>query len=128
MFKKDESKEIKVGRMVLTEDDLRFTVQYNGEVFTLKHLAPFERQAVEADIVRRLGGYPRDSHNENHVAMVEAAAYVEASIIFDESPEWFKSAWTCLDEDCIVELYRGLLRFQKEFRDRFKSNKPEGSN
>lgn len=122
--KKENAEEIKVGRMVLTEDDLTFTVTYNAEIFTMRHLAPYERQAVEADIVRRLGGYARDTHNQNHVAMVEAAAYVDATVVLEESPSWFKSAWTCYDEDCIVELYRGLLSFQTKFREQFKEHKP----
>ena len=125
--KREESKEFKVGRLVLNEDDLKFQVNYKDELFTIKHLAPYERQVVEAEIVRRLGGFPRNAHDPNHVAMVEAMAYVEASIIREESPDWFKSAWTCYDEDCIVELYRGLLDFSSQFQQRLAGGPSEGS-
>lgn len=125
--REEASKEIKIGRTILNEDDLKFTVTYKGDVFVMRHLAPYERDSVELEISRRLGGMPREAHDPNHVGMVEARAYVNASIVKDEAPEWWKSADTCYDEDCIVELYRGLLNFKSEFRDRFKGDEPKGS-
>lgn len=121
------SEDIKIGTKVLTEDDLKFTVVYNGEVFTLRFPTPFEKAAIEAEIARKLGGYSRDSFPADHLAMVEAAAYVNQLVIAEESPSWFKSAWTCYDEQCIVNLYRGYLQFRGNFQSRIRGSGPEGS-
>ena len=116
------SKDVQIGRNILTEDDLKFTVTYEGEVFTLRYPTPFEVSQIEADIVRRLGGYPRSSFAQEHLAMIEATAYANELVIRDESPAWFKSAWTCYDPDCIKELFRGYLAFSGEFQDRLRNN------
>lgn len=119
------SEEIKIGKKVLSEDDLKFTVQYNGEVFTLRYPTPFEKAAIESEIVRKLGGFSRASFPQDHLAIVEATAYVDQLIVSNESPDWFKSAWTCYDESCIVTLYQGYLRFRGDFQTRIRSSGPE---
>lgn len=120
------SDEIKVGNKVLTEDDLKYTVQYNGEIFTLRFPTPYEKAGIEAEIARKLGGYPRSSFPPEHVAMVEATAYVHSLVVPGESPAWFKSAWTCYDDQCIVELFQGYLRFRGKFQERIRGSGPEG--
>lgn len=120
------SEEIKIGNKVLTEDDLKFTIQYNGEVFTLRFPTPYEKAAIESEIARKLGGYPRSSFPAEHVAMVEATAYVNQLLVPEESPAWFKSAWTCYDDQCIVELFQGYLRFRGKFQERIRDGGPEG--
>ncbi len=119
--------EIKIGKKVLSEDDLKFPVQYNGEIFTLRYPTPFEKAAIEAEVARRLGGFPRSSYPPEHLAMVEATAYVDQLVVSEESPDWFKSAWTCYDESCIVALYQGYLRFRGDFQIRIRGSGPEGS-
>jgi len=119
------SEEIKIGKKVLSEDDLKFTVQYNGEIFTLRYPTPFEKANIEAEIVRKLGGFNRASYPPEHLAVVEATAYVDQLIIPESSPDWFKSAWTCYDEGCIVALYQGYLRFRGKFQQRIRSSGPE---
>lgn len=121
------SEEIKIGNQVLTEDDLKFTVTYNGEVFTLRFPTPFEKAAIEAEIARKLGGFTRDSFPPEHLAMVEATAYVNQLVIPEESPSWFKSAWTCYDDQCIVNLFQGYLRFRGKFQARIRGDGPEAS-
>lgn len=118
----EKKEEYRVGEMVLTEDDLKFTVTYKGEIFTMRYPTPFELAAIEAEIVRKLGGFPRASYPTEHLAKVEATAYVEQLVIRDESPKWFKSAWTCYDDLCISELYGGYLRFRSAFQDRFRGD------
>jgi hypothetical protein len=119
------SEEIKIGKKVLSEDDLKFTVQYNGEIFTLRYPMPAERTAIEAEIVRRLGGFGRASFPPEHLAVVEATAYVDQLVIPEESPDWFKSAWTCYDESCTLALYRGYLQFRSKFQIRIRGSGPE---
>jgi len=114
-------KDIRIGQQIIHEDDLKFTVEYNGEVFTMKYPSPFEKAGIEADISRKLGGFARDTYPADHLALVEATAYADNLVIREESPEWFKSAWTCYDEACIGELYTSYLRFRGEFQSKLKS-------
>ena len=121
------SEEIKIGNKVLNEDDLKFTVTHNGEVFTMRMPTPFEKAAIEAEIARRLGGYSRDSFPSEHLAMVEATAYVNQLVVAEESPAWFKSAWTCYDDQCIVTLFQGYHRFRGKFQERIRGDGPQAS-
>lgn len=118
--------EIKIGKKILTEDDLKFTVTYNGEVFTLRYPTPFEKAAIESEIARKLGGFKRESFPPDHLALVEATAYVNQLVVPEDSPAWFKSAWTCYDEQCIGTLYTGYLRFRGDFQARIRGDGPEG--
>lgn len=122
------SEEIKIGKKVLSEDDLKFTVQYNGEIFTLRYPTPFEKAGIEAEIVRKLGGFNRASYPPDHLIVIEATAYVDQLVIPEESPDWFKSAWTCYDEACIAALYRGYLQFRSRFQIRIRGSGPERGN
>jgi hypothetical protein len=124
---KEESTTVKVGNKILSEDDLKFTVQYNGEIFTLRYPTPYEKAAIEADIARKLGGFTRESFPADHLAMIEATAYVNQLIIPEESPDWFKSAWTCYDDQCIGTLYQGYLRFRSSFQSRIRESGPKGN-
>lgn len=121
-----EKQEVRVGDQILSEDDLEFTVQYNGELFTLKYPSPFEKAQIEATIARMLGGYSRSSYPPDHLTMTEATAYVDAIVVKKKSPDWFKSAWTCYDETCILALYEGYLQFRNEFQERTAQNRPKG--
>jgi hypothetical protein len=123
----DEKAVIKIGNQVLSEDDLKFTVQYNGEIFTMRFPTPFEKAAIEAEIARKLGGFTRESFPEDHLAMIEATAYVNQLVVPEESPSWFKSAWTCYDDQCIVTLFHGYLRFRGSFQARIRDGRPEGA-
>jgi len=127
MSKQDESIQIRVGNQILTEDDLKFTVNYNGEIFTMRFPTPFEKAAIEADIARKLGGFSRESFPPEHLAMIEATAYVNQLMIPEECPAWFKSAWTCYDDQCIGALFQGYLRFRGSFQSRIREGGPEGS-
>ena len=115
-------KEIKVGKQVLREDELTFPVEYEGEIFTLKYPSPFEKSAIEVDIANRLGGFPRNSFTSDHVLMVTATAYVHNIIVREKSPDWFTSAWTCYDENCIGTLYQGYLEFRNKFPKRIRAD------
>jgi len=112
-------KEIKLGKKVLSEDDLKFPVTYDGEVFTLRYPTPYEKSAIEAEIVRRLGGFARNSFPAEHLLLVEATAYVDQLIVSKDSPSWF-NAWTCYDEACIEALYTGYLSFRGKFQKQLR--------
>jgi len=117
--------DIRIGQKVLHEDDLKFPVTYNGEIFVLKYPSPFEKAAIETDISRKLGGFARDTFPNDHLYMVEATAYVDNLVVREESPDWFKSAWICYDEACIGALYTGYLRFRGDFQTRIRDKRLE---
>lgn len=121
------AKEIRIGQQVIHEDDLKFPVEYNGETFVMKYPSPFEKSAIEVDIARRLDGNARSAFPADHVQMVEATAYVDNLVVRAESPGWFKSAWTCYDEELIGTLYTGYLRFRGDFQARIRAGELEGT-
>lgn len=128
MAKERNMEAFRLGQKVFHEADLEITVEYNGEIFTLKHPAPFQKAAIEAEIVRRLGGYARDSFPPEHLALIEATTYVDTLIIRDKCPRWWKGAWACYDEELIFALYRGYLQFRGEFQERIRGDgTPSGS-
>lgn len=128
MARERNEEAFKIGQQVFNESDLEFTVQYNGEVFTLKYPAPFQKAAIEAEIVRRLGGYARDAFSAEHVGLIEATTYAEALVIREKSPTWWKGAWACYDEELLYELFRGYYQFRGKFQERIRGDgTPEGS-
>lgn len=122
-----DKEEIRIGKKVLNEDDLKFTVQYNGELFTLHYPTFFEKAMIEGEIARRLNGFPRSSFNPDHIMMVEATCYVDQLVVIEESPDWWKTAWTCYDEGCVQALFNGYLRFRTDFQKRIRADGPKES-
>lgn len=126
-----DEKEYVLGKQVLTEDDLKFTVDYKGDTFTLRYPTPFVKTQIEADIARRLGGMARESFSMEALAQIEVTAYANALVVPSECPPWFskvKSLWDYYDENLAIELYRGYVSFRDRFRDdllndRFEANR-----
>jgi hypothetical protein len=112
------TKAIKLGQMLLNDEDLKIRVQYNGEMFTMRYPTPLEKAQIESDIARTLGGMPRSAFPEEHLFLVEATAYVNRLVVVEECPDWFKSAWTCYDERLTATLYGEYLTFRNSFRNR----------
>lgn len=125
----DEQKKVRIGKSVLTEDDLEFSVEYGGETFTLAYPNHFERAQIEAEIARKLQGLPRSSFPADHVTFVQAAVYVHALLVPEKSPEWVREAnsiWESYDEELVYALYRGYLQFHRDLRERVKSGDSGG--
>lgn len=122
----EENREYILGKQVLHEDDLKFTVKYKDENFVMRYPTTTMRAQIEADIARRIGGAPRESISPEALAVIEMTAYVNAIIVPSECPKWFqdnvKSLWDHYDELLIMELYRGYA----DFRDRFRDNLSNG--
>jgi len=118
---------IKLGKMILNDEDLKIKVQYNGEMFTMRYPNPMEKSQIESDIARTLNGMPRSSFSDDHLFLTEATAYVNRLVIPEESPEWFKSAWTCYDERLIATLYGEYLQFRNSFRERIADGQLHGA-
>lgn len=123
----EKDKTIQLGKNVLHQDDLKISVEYNGEVFTLRYPSPIQRAGIENEIARRLGGLPRESYDIDSLTLIIMSAYVENLYIPDECPDWFKGAWNCYDDELIANLYTGYLRFRDEFRNRVKQGKFSGA-
>ena len=121
-----KNKEIRIGQQIIHEDDLKFPVEYQGETFTLKYPSPYDRVLIETSISKHLGGLSRSSYPMEHLQLVEAMAYVDYLVVRDESPSWFKGAWTCYDEMCIQTLYTGYCSFRVEFQSKIEHGELEG--
>ena len=117
-----------IGKKVFSESDLEFVVDVDGEQFTLKHPAPWQKAGIETEIARRLGGFSRDSFSPEHVGIIEATTYVDALVVRDKSPNWRKGAWSCYDEKLIVKLFDGYYRFRGEFQERIRGDGSQGNN
>ena len=118
----DKDAKNKLAHKVLKEDDLRFDVNIDGEVFVMKYPLPFENGLIQGEVARRLGGFPRTSFSEEHVAMTEAYCYVEAMVIHEDSPSWFTSAWACPDDDVVLKLYQGYLQFRSKLQGQLRGD------
>ncbi len=114
-----------IGKQVLTEDDLKFPVEYKGEVFTLWYPNPQQRSIIETEITRRLGGVPREACSMEMVGLTTACAYVDNLMVPNESPTWFTSAWTCYDEELIATLYAGYLTFRDKIQTKIRDGEFE---
>jgi hypothetical protein len=117
-----ESKNIQLGQNILSEGDLLITAQYDGEEFTLQYPDPLQKSAIEVEIARRLGGFPRSTFSSDHVIMTEAHVIIDSLYIADKCPKWFVP-WKCLDERLIMVLYNAYLSFRDEFREKLRTGK-----
>lgn len=121
----EDPKEYVLGKQILHEDDLKFTVEYKGDKFTLRYPTTLVRAQIEADIARRIGGVPRESISPEALALIEMTAYVNALIVPSECPQWFQdnvtSLWEHYDEMLVMELYRGFADFRDRFRERLSN-------
>lgn len=124
---KEQEKTYRLGKTVLTESDLKIQIPYKGEVFTLRYPTPLQKSMIENEIARRLGGYPRASFSNDHLALVEACATIDILMIKEDCPKWFESPWTCLDEDLITDLFAGYFRFRDNIRARIRGSGVEES-
>ena len=126
MFNKEKIQQIKMGKTILNENDLKIAISYKGEIFTLQYPNPMLRSVIETEIARRLGGYPRSSFSADHITAVEACATIDSLMISNECPDWFDGPWTCVDDALIATLYNGYLRFRDQFRKKLRKDKLEG--
>ena len=122
-----EDKTIKIGRSILHESDLEIPIQYNGELFTLKYPEPWRQAAIEAEIARRLNGFPRASFSPEHLANIEAYVTVDLTYIPEKCPTWFKGPWMCYDEGVVVELIKGYFLFRDKFTQKLRDGGFEAS-
>ena len=110
-----------IGKQVLTEDDLKFPVEYKGDVFILRYPNPLQRSLIESEITRRLGGVPREACSIEMISLTTACAYIDNLVVSADSPSWFTSAWTCYDEEMIGTLYAGYLDFRDKIQKKIRA-------
>jgi len=119
-----DDKEIQIGKQVLHEDDLVINVSYKGEQFALRYPDPGIETAIQTEVARRLGGYPRTSFGPDYLAKLEALVTIDLLYIPEKCPEWFGGGpFTCYDEELITELYRSYVRFRSKFRENVRKNR-----
>jgi len=116
-----EEKSYQIGKQIIAEHDLQFTVEYGGEIFTLRYPNIAERASIEAEISRNLGNQPRSNFSAEHVALIEATVYAQNLVIPEKSPKWFTNAWTCPDEELLSQLYIGYFQFRGKLREKLRT-------
>jgi hypothetical protein len=107
--------EHRIGKQVLTEDDLKIEVPYKDELFVMKYPTPWEKAQIERVIAGHLNGMPRASFPEGELFRIQAMCYVDGLMIPDLCPDWFVNPWQCYDEQLVLELFSGYLSFRDEF-------------
>jgi hypothetical protein len=113
---------VQIGRNVLNESDLLIQVQYEDEEFVLKFPNPLQKNAIDVEVARRLGGLPRSAFSPDRVITTEAFVTVDTIYVADKCPKWFVP-WTCMDEQLILKLYNAYLSFRDEFAERLRTGR-----
>ena len=122
----ESEKKYRLGKTVLTEDDLNIVIPYKGDTFVLRYPTPVQKSMIENEIARRLNGYPRSCFSQDHLGTVEACATIDTLMVRDKCPLWFDGPWTCLDDNLIAELFTGYFQFRDNFRQRLRGDGLEG--
>lgn len=110
--------EIRIGKAVLTEDDLRHKVTVFEIDFELKIPTPMERNAIEMDISRRLGGLPRNTFSADHV--LETTVRVTLDTIVQECSDPKFKVWETYDTQLLYKLYGEYQDFYGRFLKRIE--------
>lgn len=113
--------EIQIGQQVLQSDDLKIKLSHRGEQFVLRYPNPGLVGLIQNDVARRLGGHARGSFTAEYLAKLEAFTTIDFLYAPEECPEWFSGGpFACLDDELVMELYRGYLQFCQKFRDKLR--------
>lgn len=118
-------KEYKLGKQIIREDDLEFTVEYKGENFVLKYPTPVVQSTIYRNASFAIGAVPRPSVPMDYIDMVDKISYLDQIVIKEKSPSWLKdqnSFWECLDEGLIEALWEGFSKFRDSFRARIQKD------
>ena len=119
---------IRLGKQILHEDDLKITATYEGEMFVLKYPDPIQQSQIEMEIARRLGGYPRSSYSADYLMQLEMNVIVDMLYIAESCPAWYEGPFRDYDEQRTIALYNAYLKFRDKFRRRLHSGKSKTGN
>ena len=113
-----EDKNYVIGKQILQAQDLQTQVEVKSEPYTLKLLSPLEKAAVDAEIAQRLGA-PRDRCSAEQIGRATVLTTLTVAVV--SAPTWFKSPWTCRDEEVTMTLYQKYEAFEEEFRRKLQA-------
>lgn len=113
--------EIKVGEILLSKEDLQKTLKTKRGNFVVKIANPLDKKLIIRNTAASIG--------QANVQSVTAADYYFITametmrIVIIESPDWFESVDTCMDDELILDLYGQYIEFEKRFRRLLRQNK-----
>ena len=110
----------RIGKQVLTEDDLRIEHEIDGERFVMRYPSPAVRRAIENTISRMLDLQPRDLYPDEHIWDIRTRATIYHIIVDDESPDWF-DALNCYAGNIHMELWEAFVQFSNRFSKRLRA-------
>jgi hypothetical protein len=115
------SDDVRVGSMVVTEDDRTFkkTFEDRGS-FTIRLPLPFERVHIMSSMVRTLNGAPTSSlsvFDQEYLRKV-----ITLNVVTTETPEGWKGADQCPDDALLSSLWAWYMKCEAEFEEKLKKN------
>ena len=116
--------DLRVGELLLSQDDLTKKVNTKRGIFTLKMPDPMVRKAIIRSISNAIDRAPLESIPAMDYLYVKATETLK--YVVTEYPEWWEGADKCMDDDLILELYDEFLKFENDFRRRVRGNRPDG--
>ena len=117
----DESKGVKLRNMIISEEDREFSTKIGEDEFTIRIPLPYERTHIIGQIARTFPGVDRKQiSNEDYLY---AQMLVTLNYVVIDSPDWWKGAGKCPDQDLLVELWTFYNSSETEFQKKLKKNK-----
>ena len=110
------AKPIKIGKKILEGDDLKHKCTVLDVDFVFKCASPAERSMIEMDVVRRLGGQPRDSFSASHINDLTVRATLRR--VIDSCSDEDFDVWESWDVGLIYAAFDAYTVFQQELLKR----------
>ncbi len=124
---KEEDQKIRIGKQILSEDELEIQAPYKGDLFVLKYPNPILHSQIEMETARRLGGYPRSSYSADYLLQLEMNVTVDLLYVSEKCPNWYEGPFEDFDEERTLALYNNFLKFRDNFRRRLRASRPDES-
>jgi len=115
------SEEIKFKSLVIKESDREFTRQF-GESgsFTVRIPLPYQKTAIISATSRATGNAPIESLTVEEREYTRMIVTLNSVIV--KSPDWWKGAETCPNDDFLEEVWTFYLDSEKKFLTELKKN------
>ena len=104
-----EKEQIKLGKTILNEDELKHEVEVFGVTFHLKLPSPDDRSNIEIAVAQRLNGMSRNSFPADFV--VESTVRATLDVIVEKCSDPDFDSWKSWDKELLYKVfneYRGL--------------------
>lgn len=124
---REEERKIRIGKEILSEDDLEIQAPYKSDIFILKYPNPILRSQIEMETARRLGGYPRSSYSADYLLQLEMNVTVDLLYVSEKCPDWYEGPFEDFDEERTLALYNRYLKFRDTFRRRLRAGRSDKS-